>query len=296
MTLVYVMCEDDFNLGIVAVKSAVAYSSTRLRLIIIADKLNEKKNAKRENGHNWQLLFRPCSTQRLFLPNMLPDVDAVLYADTDVIFLHPIEDFWRMFYAMNEYQMAGMAPETENLENNYYLKRKVFHPYVQPSGLNAGLMIMNLTRLRAFDLEDHITRQLEEFQDRISFGDQDLLNVLFAQYPQGLFTFSCRWNYRREHCLGDALCADGPIAAIHASRKVGHHKIEPAFVALHTVMTNFKLGQNLVDDFIAPLRTSLRNTNLTGCTKELRKQLHLLRLAASRVDNKTAQAAAANEM
>ncbi|XP_075721634.1 glucoside xylosyltransferase 1-like [Rhipicephalus microplus] len=157
-------------------------------------------------------------------------------------------------------------------------------------------MIMNLTRLRAFDLEDHITRQLEEFQDRISFGDQDLLNVLFAQYPQGLFTFSCRWNYRREHCLGDALCADGPIAAIHASRKVGHHKIEPAFVALHTVMTNFKLGQNLVDDFIAPLRTSLRNTNLTGCTKELRKQLHLLRLAASRVDNKTAQAAAANEM
>lgn len=155
MTLVYVMCEDDFNLGIVAVKSAVAYSSTRLRLIIIADKLNEKKMRKeysswpenvrkrvscdvvplwfpKENGLNWQLLFRPCSTQRLFLPNTLPDVDAVLYADTDVIFLHPIEDIRRMFYAMNEYQMAGMAPETENLENNYYIKRKVFHPYVQP--------------------------------------------------------------------------------------------------------------------------------------------------------------------
>nr|XP_037275722.1 glucoside xylosyltransferase 1-like [Rhipicephalus microplus] len=265
-----------------------------------------------ENGHNWQLLFRPCSTQRLFLPNTLPDVDAVLYADTDVIFLHPIEDFWRMFYAMNEYQMAGMAPETENLENNYYLKRKSVPPPCSYSaivpfrlrgaataiihGLNAGLMMMNLTRLRAFDLEDHITRQLEEFEERISFEDQDLLNILFAQYPQGLFTFSCRWNYRREHCLGGALCADGPIAAIHASRKVVHHKIEPAFVALHTVMANFKLGQNLVDDFIAPLRTSLRNTNLTGCTKELRKQLHLLRLAASRVDNKTAQAAAANEM
>ncbi|KAH8026952.1 hypothetical protein HPB51_000377 [Rhipicephalus microplus] len=179
-------------------------------------------------------------------------------------------------------------------------------------------MMMNLTRMRVFNLEDHMTRLLEEFQERIVYGDQDLLNIFFTRYPQGIFTFTCRWNYHAEHCLGDALCADGPISAIHASRKVVLLKQVPAFVALHAAMGNvsapslinvdvlgklkeasFKLGQNLVDHFIVPLRTSLWNTNLsntasTGCTKELRQQLHLLRLAASRVDNMTAQAAAAN--
>nr|XP_037275720.1 glucoside xylosyltransferase 2-like [Rhipicephalus microplus] len=232
---------------------------------------------------------------------MLPDVDAVFYADTDVVFVHPIEDFWRMFYAMNEWQMAGMAPETEHLKNNCYLREKIRRPYVPPLGLNSGLMMMNLTRMRAFNLEDHMIRLLEEFQERIVYGDQDLLNIFFTRYPQGIFTFTCRWNYRAEHCLGDALCADGPISAIHASRKVVLLKQVPAFVALHAAMGNFKLGQNLVDHFIVPLRTSLWNKNLsntasTGCTKELRKQLHLLRLAASRVDNMTAQAAAANGM
>ncbi|KAL3198241.1 hypothetical protein MRX96_044480 [Rhipicephalus microplus] len=322
--MAFVMCEDIFNLGIVTVKSAVAYSYTRLHLIIIADKQNEEKirkeysswpdNVKKRvscdvvplwfpkgSGYKWKPLFRPCATQRLFLPSMLPDVDAVLYADTDVVFVHPIEDFWRMFYAMNEWQMAGMAPGTEHLKNNCYLREKIRRPYVPPLGLNSGLMMMNLTRMRAFNLEDHMTRLLEEFQERIVYGDQDLLNIFFTRYPQGIFTFTCRWNYRAEHCLGDALCADGPIAAIHASRKVVLLKQVPAFVALHAAMGNFKLGQNLVDHFIVPLRTSLWNKNLsntasTGCTKELRKQLHLLRLAASRVDNMTAQAAAANGM
>ncbi|KAL3195622.1 hypothetical protein MRX96_001758 [Rhipicephalus microplus] len=293
MTLVYVICENHFDLGLVAIKSAVAYSTTRLHLIVIADDYNKDKMRNeyaswpdhvkkrvscdvvsvwfpKKNYYQWWAMFRPCATQRLFLSSMFPNEDAVIYVDTD---------------------MAGMAPETENYTMNYYTT-KALHPFVQPFALNAGLLMMNLTRMRAFDLENRVMRLNREFHGRIPFADQDLLNIVFTRYPQGIFTFTCRWNYRGEHCYGDALCTDGPIAVVHASRKLVLDRLEPAFVTLHETMRNFKLGQNLVDDFIVPLNKSLQNITLTGCTKELRKQLNLLRLSASRVDKITTQAVA----
>ncbi|XP_037576034.2 glucoside xylosyltransferase 2 isoform X2 [Dermacentor silvarum] len=312
MTLVFVICEGHFDLGIVAVKSAVAYSTSRLHLVVIADKRNEEKMRReysswpdsvkkrvscdvkpvwfpKENYHQWWAMFRPCATQRLFLPSMLPDEDAVIYVDTDVVFLHPVEDFWRKFYAMNEWQMAGMAPETEDFKKNYYLI-KGLHPFVQPFALNAGLLMMNLTRMRAFGIERRLLELKREFEGRIPFADQDLLNILFTRYPQGIFTFTCRWNFRGEHCQGDALCTDGPVAVVHASRKMISEKLEPAFVTLHQAMQKFKLGQRLVDGFILPVKEGLQNARPTGCTKELTKQLPLLTLSASRVDNTTARA------
>ncbi|KAH6926343.1 hypothetical protein HPB50_017516 [Hyalomma asiaticum] len=87
----------------------------------------------KEGYYQWWAMFRPCTTQRLFLPSMLSNEDAVLYVDTDVVFVHPVEDFWRKFYAMNEWQMAGMAPETEDVKLNYYLT-KALHPFVKPFG------------------------------------------------------------------------------------------------------------------------------------------------------------------
>ncbi|KAK8772251.1 hypothetical protein V5799_024505 [Amblyomma americanum] len=267
MTLVFVICEDHFTLGLVAIKSAVAYSTTKLHLVVIADDHNLKKMRKE---------------------SMLPDVDAVLYADTDVVFIHPVEDFWRMFYAMNEWQMAGMAPETESFTENYYLN-KALHPFVRPFALNAGLLLMNLTRMRAFGMEGRVLKLRKEFQGRIPWADQDLLNIVFARYPQGIFTFTCRWNFRFEHCLGSAICTDGPVAVMHGARRQVLDRLEPAYMALHEAMLQYNLGESLVERFIEPLNKSLSNANVTGCTMEFSSQLYLWRLSASRVDSATAQ-------
>ncbi|XP_077520747.1 glucoside xylosyltransferase 1-like [Amblyomma americanum] len=311
MTLVFVICEDHFTLGLVAIKSAVAYSTTKLHLVVIADDHNLKKMRKeyaswpasirkrvtcavrpvwfpKDDYYTWWAMFRPCTTQRLFLPSMLPDVDAVLYADTDVVFIHPVEDFWRMFYAMNEWQMAGMAPETESFTENYYLN-KALHPFVRPFALNAGLLLMNLTRMRAFGMEGRVLKLRKEFQGRIPWADQDLLNIVFARYPQGIFTFTCRWNFRFEHCLGSAICTDGPVAVMHGARRQVLDRLEPAYMALHEAMLQYNLGESLVERFIEPLNKSLSNANVTGCTMEFSSQLYLWRLSASRVDSATAQ-------
>ncbi|KAH9368161.1 hypothetical protein HPB48_015704 [Haemaphysalis longicornis] len=95
---------------------------------------------------------------------------------------------------------------------------------------------MNLTRMRRFGLERRLVKIKKEFEGIIVWDDQDLLNILFSRNPENLYTISCRWNYREEHCNGTALCTDGPVAVVHGSRKMVAWKREPAFVALHNAM------------------------------------------------------------
>ncbi|KAH9379387.1 hypothetical protein HPB48_013602 [Haemaphysalis longicornis] len=104
------------------------------------------------------------------------------------------------------------------------------------TGLNAGLLMMNLTRMRVFGLERRLVELKREFEGQIPLADQDLLNILFTRHPEGIFTFTCRWNYRAEHCNGTALCTDGPVAAVHGTRRMFIKHLEPAFSALHAAM------------------------------------------------------------
>ncbi|MPC45125.1 Glucoside xylosyltransferase 1 [Portunus trituberculatus] len=55
-------------------------------------------------------LFRPCATGKLFLPQTLQDKDAVVFLDTDTLFLMPPEMLWRKLYAFNPSQIIGIAP------------------------------------------------------------------------------------------------------------------------------------------------------------------------------------------
>lgn len=43
---------------------------------------------------------------------MLPEVDAVIYVDVDVVFVRPVEYVWQNFIAMNAREIAAMAVDT----------------------------------------------------------------------------------------------------------------------------------------------------------------------------------------
>ncbi|KAK8723211.1 hypothetical protein OTU49_011912 [Cherax quadricarinatus] len=47
----------------------------------------------------WRKLYKPCSSQRLFMPSLLKDVDALVHVDADVVFLALLEELWRHLYA-----------------------------------------------------------------------------------------------------------------------------------------------------------------------------------------------------
>lgn len=143
---------------------------------------------------------------------------------------------------------------------------------------------MNLTRMRAFGLERRVVQLKREFEGRIPWADQDLLNILFTRHPEGIFTFTCRWNYRAEHCSGSALCSDGPVAAVHGSRRMFLRQEDPAFSELHAAIKKYNYGESLEHSFIGPLNASLAKSTQTGCVREFTQQLHLWRRTASHVD------------
>lgn len=78
---------------------------------------------------------------------ILKEVDSLLYVDTDVLFLRPMDDIWSFLKEFNTTQLAAMAPEHEIPKIGWY-SRFARHPFYGKTGVNSGVMLMNLTRIR----------------------------------------------------------------------------------------------------------------------------------------------------
>lgn len=89
-------------------------------------------------------MFRMCATARLFIDFMLPKVDAGIFLDTDILLMDDIKELWEHFRQFSPSQVMGMAA-TENIYSSVDNL-----PYFGPPGvgLNAGVIMMNLTRMR----------------------------------------------------------------------------------------------------------------------------------------------------
>ncbi|XP_047737039.1 glucoside xylosyltransferase 1-like [Hyalella azteca] len=131
--------------------------------------------------------YRPCSTQRLFLPQALPDVELVMYVDTDVLFLRPPEQLWREFDNFNSEQLLAAAPPVfmrEGRDESTLFNKR---------GFNAGLLLLNLTRMRRWGERGEGTEErwgegerwvgevLDALKNPNLDSDQDLLNYIFNQ-------------------------------------------------------------------------------------------------------------------
>ncbi|KAL8221358.1 UNVERIFIED_CONTAM: hypothetical protein K2H54_066480 [Gekko kuhli] len=120
-----------------------------------------------ENAAEWKKLFKPCASQRLFLPLILKDVDSLLYVDTDILFLRPVDDIWYFLKKFNSSQIAAMAPEHEEPRIGWY-NRFARHPYYGKTGINSGVMLMNMTRIRRkyFKLTTMVSRKKKETREK----------------------------------------------------------------------------------------------------------------------------------
>ncbi|XP_018010322.2 glucoside xylosyltransferase 1-like [Hyalella azteca] len=60
----------------------------------------------------WHLmdLYEKCATEKLFLPWVLPEFDAVVYMDTDQVFMRPPEHLTEHFKYFDKKQVLGVAP------------------------------------------------------------------------------------------------------------------------------------------------------------------------------------------
>ena len=51
------------------------------------------------------------------------------------------------------------------------------------AGVNSGVMLMNLTRMREAKWIEHIIPYYKEYKLKITWGDQDLINIFFHYFP-----------------------------------------------------------------------------------------------------------------
>ncbi|CAI5785460.1 glucoside xylosyltransferase 1 isoform X2 [Podarcis lilfordi] len=168
MHLAVVACGERLEETVTMLKSAIIFSITPLHFHIFAEdplhtefreildglayqgKFNYTLypiSFPAENAAEWKKLFKPCASQRLFLPLILKDVDSLLYVDTDILFLRPVDDIWSFLKKFNSTQIAAMAPEHEEPRIGWY-NRFARHPYYGKTGVNSGVMLMNMTRIR----------------------------------------------------------------------------------------------------------------------------------------------------
>lgn len=223
----------------------------------------------RGNDERWRSLFKPCCTQRLFFPELLLNVDSLIYIDTDVLFLSNTKNLWRFFRQFNSTQLSALSPEHEDPAMGWY-NRFARHPFYGSMGLNSGVMLMNLTRMRQVKMIDEILEIFDEFHSNITWGDQCLLNIYFNYHPDRLYQIDCEWNYRPDHCIYENNCQTATkngVQILHGSRSAFHNEKYEEFKSIYRVIDQWNFDQNLHRTLVVPLKNSFKRFSTTNCGK-----------------------------
>lgn len=167
----------------------------------------------------WTQNFKRCSSLRLFLPSILPEYNKVLYLDADTVVLAPFDEIFEFFKMFNSSQLMGLSQESETTNSKIFNENAEKHPYYGKSGLNTGVALMALAKMRENNFEKEIVEIFSKYRDVIKHEDQDLLNIYFAIHPDKVFVIPCEFNFRTDHCSKSSACsAEKGIKIIHGNR------------------------------------------------------------------------------
>nr|XP_054930559.1 uncharacterized protein LOC126537982 isoform X3 [Dermacentor andersoni] len=253
VTIVFVICKNQYDDGLIAVKSAIAYSKSPMRIIIITDDIGQK--------------------------DMLKEVFQLMVLSSTGLRSDQTNGWFvarRDHKACSRRHPSSTAPGHVQLGEHAWTVRRAG---TVPCGMTSGLVLMNLTRMRELGLEQRLTELDRETAAPGRRGD--MLSNLFTGRPEALRTFSCCWHFHSGHCNGSALCIDGPVAAVRGSQQV------PAFAALRDSMRQYVLGGSLEKEFVAPLSARLDSMMPSNCSMHFKRQLPIWLQVARHVDNES---------
>uniref|UniRef100_UPI00358E6153 glucoside xylosyltransferase 1-like isoform X2 n=1 Tax=Myxine glutinosa TaxID=7769 RepID=UPI00358E6153 len=107
-----------------------------------------------------------------------------------------------------------------------------------------------------------------KYRFNITWGDQDLINIIFHFNPEFLYEFDCAWNYRPDHCMYGSACPaaeDKGVSVLHGNRGVLYDAKNPAFRAIYQALRDFPWGGDVVQDLLDPLDQALSSAENTQC-------------------------------
>jgi lipopolysaccharide biosynthesis glycosyltransferase len=122
---------------------------------------------------------------RIFLPELLPNVDRILYLDGDLLALESVAELWAT--DLTGHAAAAVA----NVLPHHYAER-LRAAGLDPSGyFNAGVLLMNLEQMRSQDSSAALLAYGREHADHLVLRDQDALNAVLGPSCLRLHP---RWN------------------------------------------------------------------------------------------------------
>lgn len=176
---------------------------------IIHKKHNEDKQLE------YQMISRFfCATYKMHVPFMsaFDGLRHVMVIDLDVSVNHKIDDMWQDLTVRHYDPTKALYAALEisntstdglitypNMTNGWYVEKKKTQ-YYPPTGLNTGIMLMNLPLLRKlnFTVANLIANNTED----VSLADQDYINT-WAYYHQDVIgVLNCKYNIRKgSNCM-----------------------------------------------------------------------------------------------
>lgn len=137
------------------------YKDCKINLIDMADKY---KNAN-DKGH----ITTP-TYYRLSLPDLLPDLDRILWVDGDTLTLEDLTPMYNI--DMENYYYRGLLDPTVNGTETFGVDND--------HCICAGVMVINLAELRRDDMVNKSIDFIEKNNDKLIQHDQTVINVLCA--------------------------------------------------------------------------------------------------------------------
>lgn len=157
---------------------------------------------------------------RLFMHELLPaDVRKVIYLDSDLIVRHSIEELFDE--PLGEHVVAGV----EDANSREFRRR-----YDIPDGglhINAGVMLVNVERLRAIGFSALLTDFVARNHHRIVFGDQQILGELFARQMRYL---PVKWNMHQRMLDAEWVREAAGVRNDLDARELAQAALDPAII------------------------------------------------------------------
>jgi lipopolysaccharide biosynthesis glycosyltransferase len=125
---------------------------------------------------------------RFIIPTLKPELSKALYLDCDLIVKKPIEDIWEINI---EGYYAAACEDTWNASSTEWKKKLGL--LEDSFYFNAGVILLNLQKMREDGVVDKFFEQAIRIKDIIRWKDQDVLNLVLQGRVKLL---PLRWNFQ----------------------------------------------------------------------------------------------------
>jgi lipopolysaccharide biosynthesis glycosyltransferase len=122
---------------------------------------------------------------RIFLPDLFPDLDRVLFLDLDLIVIESLRGLW-------ETDLAGhLVAAVTNVLPHHYADALAVAGFDSRTYFNAGVLLMDLAKMRTEGSTHAMVDYGVSNADRLVLRDQDALNAVLGDRRLAL---APRWN------------------------------------------------------------------------------------------------------